>query len=130
MKVYVVEQGDYSDRHIVGITETLEEAEKIRDLIYDSKYTNRYLAPSIAVTEYNTRAFKDSRLKFLVTIYDDDKVSAETVNPNCGLYEDYTDTCYTDYGDYVVFARSIEQAVKIARDMEAQRKAEEAGVAL
>lgn len=129
MKVYVVEQGIYSGKHIVGIAESLEEAEAIKNAVSSETYS-LYESKSISITEYDTKAFKDCRLKFRVDIYYDGDVSVETVDADCGMYDEYKDSCYTEYGDYIIYAQNVEQAVKIARDMEAQRKAEEAGVAL
>lgn len=128
MKVYVVEQGIYSGKHIVGISESLEEAKMISDAVNDSRYPS-YASDEISITEYDTKAFRDCRLKFLVSIYDDD-VNVEIVDFSWDLYKEFTETCYTGYGDYIIYAKNVEQAVKIARDMEAQRKAKEVGVAL
>jgi hypothetical protein len=130
MKVYVVEKGVYSDRHIVGVTESQEEAKEIARVVAGAR-NPYYVRDDITITEYDTKAFASGRFKFLV-IFCDDEVTVECLSINQGIIEDdYTETSYIpELDEYVVFARDKEQAVKIARDMEAQRKAEEAGVAL
>lgn len=133
MKVYVVEEGCYSDRHIVGIAESPEEARMIKDAITDKKTAHWFRDDCITITEYDTKAFKDGRLKFIVSFYgkSETAIIEEATIGQSRWHDDCTETCYlSEYDRYVVFAKSREQAVKIARDMEAQRKAEEAGVAL
>lgn len=130
MKVYVVEQGCYSDRHIAGIAESQEEAKEIAEVVAGVR-NPYYVRDDVTITEYDTKAFANGRLKFLVNFYND---TANVENLSLcqeRIEDDYSETGYIpELGRYVVFARDKEQAVKIARDMEAQRKAEEAGVAL
>ena len=125
MNVYVVEQGEYSDRHIVGVAESLEEAKSIRKAISSPECDGR-----ITITKYDTKAFQENRLKFLVGFDNYGNISVDTLPEEWGIYGDYTETCCTFLHDYVVYAHSTEQAIKIAQDMEAERKAKEAGVLL
>lgn len=130
MKVYVVEEGYYSDRHIAGIAESQEEAKEIARAVTGAR-NPYYVRDNVTITEYDTKAFANGRLKFLVNFYDN-TVSVENLSL-CQerIEDDYAETSYIpELDEYVVFARDKEQAVKIARDMEAQRKAEEAGVTL
>lgn len=69
MKVYVVEKGAYSDRHIVGIAESQEEAKEIARAVTGAR-NPYYVRDNVTITEYDTKAFANGRLKFLVNFYD------------------------------------------------------------
>lgn len=114
MKVYVIENDYYSDRHIIGVTETEEEAKKICDAIYDCEYS-----------EWDTNHFQVNQIRFEVTHFSGDEWVAEL-----DRYHDDSNGesyCYYD-GCYIVFAMTPEQAIKIAQDMEAEIKAKKAGI--
>ena len=52
MKVYVIEKGCYSDRHVVGVTETEKEAKAICKVI-----SGKYKYDKASYTEYDTKQF-------------------------------------------------------------------------
>lgn len=113
MKVYVLEQGWYSDRHVIGVVETKEEAEKISKTL-DCDYA-----------EFDTKAINTNRLRFIVADYWGEweaEYAEDWRFPEC------TETTIIYSDCYCVFANSAEQAIKIAQDMKAQEKAREAGI--
>lgn len=114
MKVYVLEIGLYSDRHIIGVVETKEEAEKISQVL-DADYS-----------EWDTKQLNCNRLKFIVTDYGDgwDVEYHEYED----LFPDITETQVIYDGLYCVFANSQDQARKIAQDMKAEELARKAGI--
>ena len=124
MKVYVIEKGVYSDRHIVGVVETEEEAKRICEIISEKK-GSKYFEDIASYEEYDTTKFRTNRLRYIVTEafgewdarYDD-----------YDLYSQYKDSTCIYEGAYVVYANSQQQAIKIAQDMAAQGKAEKEGI--
>lgn len=119
MKVYVIERGDYSDRHIVGVFESREEARNI------CKRLTPEPDESISCVEYDTNQFSANRMRFIV-----DKFLGEwdANHDDYDLYNMYTENV-CDYEDhYVIYANSANQAIKIAQDMEAQIRAEKEGI--
>ncbi len=124
MKVYVIEKGWYSDRHIVGVVETEEEAKKICEML---KRTDEYDCDSVSYGEYDTHQFKTSRMRFMVEHYFGDwRVQYDAYN----LWDTYKDNTEDYEYHYIIYANSPEQAVKIAQDMEAEKKARQQGVIL
>ena len=122
MKVYVIEKGMYSDRHIIGVVETEEEAKKICNVISTNQEEDW-----VEYTEYDTHQFSTIRLRYHVyefcgewnAEYDD-----------YGLYDMYRDNEEQYEGSYVIYANSPQQAIKIAQDMRAEKLAKEKGVSL
>lgn len=115
MKVYVIEHGYYSDRYIIGVTESRKDAEEIvRAMNLDEDATD--------ITEYDTEQFKvNNRLRFFVELgfYGDDECSFED---DSSCYSKILKTTRLYDSAYIVYAKNHEEALKIARDMEAQRK--------
>ena len=116
MKVYVIEVGCYSDRHVIGVVETKEEAEHLCGVIDDSTYA-----------EFDTNQFKDGRLRYIVEYFWDDW---DVRLDSYGFYENVYDSIEDYEGHYVILANSPEQAVKIAQDMRAQKQAMKSGIDL
>ncbi len=117
MIVYVVEKGEYSSRHIVGVTlnpETAARLEKLADSEYERAFT----------TEYETDVYDDKRQKFIVEDIDGEWDAELDTRGRFGYIKENT----TLWGEYMVFAESKEQAIKIAQDMKAQKLAEKNGV--
>ena len=116
MKVYVIETGCYSDRHVIGVVETKEEAEHLCEVLDDSTYT-----------EFDTNQFKDGRLRYILEyLWDDWEVRFDSY----GIYENVNDSI-EDYDDhYIILANSPTKAIKIAQDMRAQKEAIKLGIDL
>ena len=112
MKVYIIEKGAYSDRHVVGVTEAEEKAKKICEII-DADYS-----------EWDTNQFSTDRIRFVVD-YWCGNWTAEYDEYN--LYSMYSDNVCDYENHYVIYANSIQQAIKIAQDMAAKIKAEKEG---
>lgn len=122
MKVYVIEKGMYSDRHIVGVVESEEEAKKICNVISIHPEEDW-----VEYTEYDTHQFVTSRLRYHV--YDCcDEWEAEYDDYN--LLAMYKDNSEEYGGSYIIYANSPQQAIKIAQDMKAEKLAKEKGVSL
>jgi len=118
MKVYIIEKGWYSDRWIVGVTESEEVAKRIVSA-YDYDGDSSYRV-------YDTDQFQNKPFRFKVEYW-----SEETWNAEVDAYETYSgyDTnTLIDIDEYIIFAKTKEQAIKIAQDMRAEYKAREEGV--
>lgn len=117
MKVYVIEKGYYSDRHIVGVVETEDEAKRICDLLSIKCHDD-----NISYDVYDTKQFTDKVLRFIVT---NDYDEWDAYYDDYDLYKYYTDNT-EDYEDhFIIYANSPQQAIKIAQDMRAARIAKE-----
>ena len=116
MDVYVIEKGCYSDRHVVGVTETQEEAERICELLNRIKYD------AYANWEkYDTHQFITKPMRFLVSNdFDEWRVDFDDYD----LYKNYTENSEIYEGYYVIYAREPDVAIKIAQDLDARIKAE------
>lgn len=120
MKVYVIEKGAYSDRHVVGVAETKKEAEEICKAI-----TGKYKYEIASYTEYDTKQFQINQIRFQVSYlcnewgaeYDDYDFY-EKYKENTEVYEDF----------YIIYANSPDQAIKIAHDMRAEKLAKKAEI--
>ena len=122
MKVYVIEKGIYSDRHIIGVVESEEEAKNIVEAIKCGDYKD----DSISYNEYDTRQFSDKRLRYAVTRYSDSDWEAEF--DEYDLWSNYKESI-RDYPDhYIIYANSGNQAIKIAQDMRAEELARKNGL--
>lgn len=119
MKVYVIQKGQYSDCHIVGVALTSEAANKIAKAV-----SGPYSYDKAFVEEYDTERFSTGLFRYCVT-YDGYDWEAEYDEYNCYINA----TTGKLYGDtFVIDARSPEEAIKIAQDMAAEAKAKEAGI--
>ena len=139
MKVYAVTSGDYSDYHIVAITDDKEKAEALAELINKQ---DEYYDGSACVEEYDTKAVDiavahPNRKYFKVVSSAIDKWIIRCFELSLDDYLQYKDhSCYFtqksdhfyDYWNFYCFARSQDQAIKKATDWLAKKKAEEAGL--
>jgi len=125
MKVYVIEKGLYSDRYIIGVTDS-EETAKIIQKQYDRNNDTCY-------TEYDTDSFKVVK-PMGYTIFYDTRTGAWYGYPDEYGVHNYTQSKYlgkeanrSNYTteNYAVLANSLDQAIKIAQDMQMMRLAEE-----
>ena len=123
MKVYVIEKGVYSDRHVVAVVETEEEAKIICNGI--SPYPEE-----VKYTEYDTRQFTTNRLRFHVYEWYNGSNEWEAEYDDYDLFAMYKDNSEEYNGSYVIYANSPQQAIKIAQDMKAEKLAKEKGVSL
>ena len=117
MKVYVIEKGCYSDRHIVGVVETESEAKELCSNIFNDE---------VSYSEYDTKQFQDKRLRFIVG--EDWNDGWECRYDDYDLYFAYPENSIVYDGCYVVYAESPQQAIKIAQDMKAMKLAEKEGI--
>lgn len=119
MKIYVIQKGEYSDRHIIGITETEDLAKKIVEATSDKYYKSFY-------QEFDTDQFKDARHRYIVSNWTDEwKAEYDDYD----IYEYYgNDNKMISEFEFVIFAENQEQAIKIAQDMLAENKAKKAGI--
>ena len=109
MKVYVIEKGYYSDRHIIGVVESEEKAKEVIKAVRDN-----HDADSVKYTEYDTDQFNDKRFRYIV--YNEYNVEW-LAEYDAYVYDDVDETQKIYDGCYVVYADSAEQAIKIAQDM-------------
>lgn len=121
MIVYVIEEGEYSDRHVVAVRESLDDAKKYVELKQKSGrgYRETYVISSFD-TEGAIIYCKDAyRIYFFrEKIYKVVKLDDE---------EDYLDWC--EYEDMmIIHADSEEHAKKIAYDKLAELKARKEGI--
>ena len=120
MKVYVIEKGSYSDRHVVGVTETEKEAKEICKAI-----SGEYKYDEASYTEYDTKQFQINQIRFQVSyLYNKWKAEYDDYD----LYEEYRENTevYDDF--YVIYTNSPDHAIKIAQDMRAEKLAKEKGI--
>lgn len=129
MIVYVIEKGYYSDRYIIGVTDSKETAEIIKNQ-YNQNGDTTY-------TEYNTEQFKVIKpMRYSIGFicksnrwygFPDEFGSKEEYDSSVylGKSEDWSGD---EIESYVVLANSLKQAIKIAQDMRAERCAEENGL--
>lgn len=135
MIVYVIEVGEYSDRYVYTVVETEKLAKQVIE-----HYRQLHSYGSIECTEMDTERFSNS-LKG-IKIYD---VYYYNYDTNWNVYKHWTvykqddddfcrypkSTCceITNVREkYVIYAKSEEQALKIAQDMRMKRLAEEQGL--
>lgn len=130
MKVYAITEGDYSDYHIVGVTTDKKTAKA-----YIALRTNKYFQPKIE--EFDTEQISplaDPNLKCFIVSVESGKYSVQesdlgfqcpdwvggiqTYKPINGVYRAST----------YCFAKSAEQAIKIAQIRMARYKAAKANI--
>lgn len=117
MKVYVIQKGMYSDRHIIGIVETMDEAIGIKQAILKNPYDD-----DITIDEYDTKQFQINRMRFLVEYYTDGSWDIEY--DEYDTWKDFAENSEVWDNTFIVYANSKDQALKIAQDMYAQKKYE------
>lgn len=122
MIIYVIEQGQYSDRHVVGVVETEEEAKRL----CESLNKCAYIYKSATYTAYDTKQFQAKRLRYTVTFLYEDEPQVEY--DNYGVYDTYDHSVMVYSGFFVIYADTPEQALKIAYDMRAEAEAERNGL--
>lgn len=120
MIIYVIEQGQYSDRHIVGLVETEEEAKRLCDSL------NKCTYDSATYTAYDTKQFQIKKMRYTVTFLYEDEPQVEY--DSYGLYDTYDHSVMVYSGFFVIYADTPEQALKIAYDMRAEAEAERNGL--
>lgn len=123
---YAVTDGDYSDYHIIAITDNKERAENIKKL-YSSKYSEPMIeeffdgeAKNEALYDvlYNTDG------SYNVTLQTFDKEYSSDINI---IRENVPNNHWWKY-QVLVMAKSKDQAIKIAQDLWAEYKAKKEGV--
>ena len=115
MKVYVIEKGCYSDRHVVGVVETEQEAKEIcKNILSDDD--------SASYEEYDTKKFETELPRFCVYFCFGEWVAEYD---DIGIYESYKESTEDYENHFVIFAKTKEVALKIAQDMRALRLAKE-----
>lgn len=122
MKVYAIEKGWYSDKHIIGIVETEDEAKSIVDAIKGGSYDS----DSVRYSEYDTKQFQKNRMRFTVDHEYDNSWHAEYDEYDWN--NEYKDNTKAYEGHYVIYADTPGQAIKIAQDMYWEEKARREGL--
>lgn len=133
MLVYVVEKGQYSDRHVVAIKESLEEAENVAKML--RAYTYSYCDDDVEVYEYDTNAFDLWPDGYeLYKVYLDKNYNITEVKRVPKQDEDdddfdlmaydlgYSNIGEFEYPDFYIYAINEEHALKIASDKVAEHK--------
>ena len=130
MIVYVITEGDYSDYHIIGVTIDKKTAEA-----YVALRTGKYFQPRIE--EFDTEQISlltDPDLKCYLVFVENGKYSAQEtdIGFECPEFVGSIRRCKPINGVYrastYCFAKSEEQALKIAQDRMARYKATKAGI--
>ena len=121
---YAVTDGDYSDYHIVAITDNKERAENIKKL-----YTTKYSEPMIE--EYFDGEVSDEAVYFVRYKtdgnYDVYLVDFDMENSNINVVYEPTGCDWFKY-DVTVMAKDENHAIKIAQDLWAEHKAKKEGI--
>ena len=139
MKVYAVTSGDYSDYHIVAITDDKEKAEALADLInkqdkygYDDACVEEYDTKDvdIAVANPNRKYFRVNSCaidNWIIRCFEFSLDDYLQYKDHSNYFTQKSDHFY-DYWNFYCFARNQDQAIKKATDWVAKKKAEEAGL--
>lgn len=117
MLVYVIETGQYSDRHVVGVTDSEDKAKEICKAIEKNSTT---------YTVYDTDQFQTQKLRYTVDFNMDDSPVCEY--DDYGFYDYYYENVMEYPGFFIIYADTPEQAIKIACDMRAEAEAERKGL--
>ena len=123
---YAVTDGDYSDYHIIAITDNKERAEDIKKL-YSGKYSEPMIeeffdSESKDEAFYSVRYDTDGSYDVILREFDgDDSFNINIIKEN---------TSHDDWWKYKVFvmAKNENHAIKIAQDLWAEYKAKKEGV--
>ena len=118
----MIEKGIYSDRFIVGVVTTEEQAKEVSKAVADYGREDE-----VSYTEFDTDQFITKQLRFKVREWPDEW---QVEYDDYDLYEDYKENTMMYEGRYIVYAKNKEQAIKIAQDMKAEYLAEKNGVKL
>lgn len=122
---YAVTAGDYSEYHIVAITDNKETAERIMDL-----YNRRNKWSTADIEEYREAMPDNKNYYFVVfpsgrepyaSIYLETNMDDE---PDINVVDDSYGKGYA----VLVIAKDADHAIKIASDLVAQHKAEKEGI--
>ena len=120
MKIFVIERGTYSDRHIIGVTDDKKKAEKLCNML-DASFS-----------EFDTEQFSIlNSLRY--EVYDPgSSYTGEwiAVYDDYNIYDNYKENAIDYDGHYIIYADSPQQAIKIAQDMRAEKLAKEKLVSL
>jgi hypothetical protein len=123
--VYVVTQGEYSDKRICAIYSAQALAEHALALIQEQLPDWR--APTACFESWELDAVgTESNLFPYYIIFYDDRVDTAEIFPNMALSN--SESISAGYSTIYVQARNAEHAVKIARDRRGQTLAEQAGL--
>ena len=123
MLVYVIETGQYSDRHVVGVTDNEDKAKEICKAIEGGRLIFKN---STTYTVYDTDQFQTQKLRYTVDFNMDDSPVCEY--DDYGFYDYYYENVMECPGFFVIYADTPEQAIKIACDMRAEAEAERNGL--
>ena len=125
---YVVTAGDYSDYHVVTVTDSKEKAERIKDLCNREKYGYNSYA---RIEEYE-ETISNNKFCYCVSFTDGREPFASIYFNASTEIENKRDINVVDeyggYYDVLVMAKDENHAIKIASDLVAQYKAEKEGV--
>lgn len=132
MKIYVVMKGEYSDRHVVGVTVDKEIAETMAERFTENP---EYGYDSCHIEEYEDAAeFIDARHVYEIAFYPDGTYEV----CQCNDYEDYDwqNACQKKVSQYRTngtiwincLANDSEHAFKIACDRKTEYLAEKEGI--
>ena len=137
MKVYVVQRGEYSDRHIVGVALTEEKANELVRLFQDPEENSYYYGKTLVDTEVFDTEDNDYKLSldaqglkpYGVEMYKGKISSCHALSND---WHWYTFWNYVDVGEVfepyeneyrvVVYARDKDHALKIASDKFAEHR--------
>lgn len=121
MIVYVIEEGEYSDRRVVAVRETLEEAKAYVDL---KQKSGRGYRETYGISAYDTQGnivyCKDA---YRVCFHNGDINAIDKDESEV----DYLDWCECE-SQMIIHADSKDQARKIAYDRLAELKARKEGI--
>lgn len=135
--IYVIEKGNYSDRHVCAVTLSKEHAEWLKNLL--AREDEGYNADSVTVTEYVPDELRKRGYRFQVLVRQDDGVVWDVAVAD---YESFdmkvpddriiVYITYSEDGEPVlkvdVTAPDEKHACKIAKDEWAAWKARQEGV--
>ena len=109
MEVYVIEKGCYSDRYVVGVVETKEEADRVVEILEKSR------GEDVGYSIFDTNQFQTDRLRFIVSYTFGEWI----VTYEDYLYDEYTENTEIYEDCWIIFAPNPDKAIKIAQDMRA-----------
>ena len=133
--IWIVEQGEYSDYTVVGIFSTKENAERIRDIINDSKPYYKAEVEEWKLDPHISEIMEEWVLYHVKMLYDGTTESVERSSTEnikfvglkvCGgaKWSQHKKTKSDDFVSGRVWARDDKHAVKIANEFRIQAKAE------
>lgn len=123
MKIYVIQIGEYSEKRVVCVADSEDNAKKICEMIKNR--TSGCYHDSIWYDVFDTNQFQINGFRFYVKFY----CGEWSVELDCDPLPDETEESYELYeNNYVVYAQTPEQAIKIAQDMRARIEAEKEGI--